>query len=289
MKKVAAADDEILDGPTLYPVFSWENLHLLLWVCFVMWFNCSYPKLMDMVYDTEHFHFFDHVIKVLLNYFSYWHVERSLLRNLVFNTLRCMPDEFIIYAVHGVIDPPEVLVYRMISIWALTIAVQYGLDRRAAQRHPNAWSALFLFYMCNNGITFSKKISACEEEFNGEFLRLAFLTFAFIICYLYGDLLEDFCFNDLDRKGWLWHNWAFFWHPFSLVGSSYAWQHLHYGHEEHGAWRHPNMPALDSLIEKGTSPLHWPVTKFEGNEEALYWVVAFAVISYGLPTLYYQI
>ena len=245
-------------GPSLYPVMSWDNLHLVLWVCLVMWFNCSYSKLMLRIYSTESWHFFDHVMKVLLNYFNYWNVDRSLLRNIIFNTLRCMPDEFIVYAVHGTIDPPELLLYRLLSIWALTVATQYGVDRRAARRNPNAWAALFLFYMVNNGITFSVKISACEQEFAGDLSRLFALTFAFIVNYLYGDLIEDFIFGDMNRLGGLWHNWAFFFHPISFLVSSYAWMHFYYGHSEHGAWRHPNEPILDALMSTGKSPLHWP-------------------------------
>ena len=123
MAKVSAADVEIQDGPTLYPVISEDNLLLFLWVCVVIWFNCTYQKFALSVYSTESFHFFDHVIKILLNYFNFWHLERSLPRNIIFNTLRCMPDEFIVYAVHGNIDSLDLMLYRLVSVWVLTAAV----------------------------------------------------------------------------------------------------------------------------------------------------------------------
>lgn len=62
-------------------------------------------------------------MKVLLNYFGCWNIKRSLARNMFFNTLRCMPDEFIHYGVHGTIDPPEILLYRLLSVWVLTAIV----------------------------------------------------------------------------------------------------------------------------------------------------------------------
>ena len=78
---------------------------------------------MSKAYSSEYFHFFDHVMKVLLNYFGFCKIKRSLMRNIVFNTLRCMPDEVIMYVVFGTIDPPEILLFRLLSVWILTVAV----------------------------------------------------------------------------------------------------------------------------------------------------------------------
>lgn len=112
---------------------------------------------------------------------------------------------------------------------------------------------------------------------------------AYIVCYLYGDMLEDFIFGDMGRWGGLWHNWAFFVHPFSLIASSYAMMHLEHGHEEHGAWRHPEMPMFDSIMETGKSPLHWPMATYDDNSNKLLSVIVVAILSYGIPTLYYQV
>ena len=48
---------------------------------------------------------------------------------------------------------------------------------------------------------------------------------AYIMCYLYGDLIEDFIFGDMDRWGGIWHNWGFVVHPILLIGSSYFMMH----------------------------------------------------------------
>jgi len=62
-------------------------------------------------------------MKVLLNHFGYYQIERSLARNLVFNTLRCMPEELINYSVYGTVDSIEIIIFRLCSIWAITIFV----------------------------------------------------------------------------------------------------------------------------------------------------------------------
>ena len=131
----------------LYPVVSVDNLLLLGFTCFVMWVGCTYQKLMCMVYCTEQWHFFDHVMKVLMNYFNYYSVDRSLGRNLVFNTIRCMPEELITYMVYGRVDPPEVLVFRLCSIWVLTAVVQLCVHRKEARRNPNKWASMVIFYI----------------------------------------------------------------------------------------------------------------------------------------------
>ena len=66
---------------------------------------------------------FDHLCKIMLNFFAYHDVKRSLPRNLVFNTIRCMPEEVIFYAVYGTLDPIPVLAFRVVTIWLLTAVV----------------------------------------------------------------------------------------------------------------------------------------------------------------------
>lgn len=78
---------------------------------------------MSMIYSTETWHMFDHLCRILLNFFVYHEVNRSLFRNLVFNTLRCMPEEVIFYSVYGTVDPWPLLAFRVVSIWVLTVLV----------------------------------------------------------------------------------------------------------------------------------------------------------------------
>mmetsp|Transcript_40009 Transcript_40009/g.52378 ORF Transcript_40009/g.52378 Transcript_40009/m.52378 type:complete len:147 (+) Transcript_40009:168-608(+) len=146
----------------MYPVLSFSNLLLFAFTCLVMWAGCTYQKLFCMIYCTEQWHFFDHVMKVLMNHFNYSHVERSLGRNLIFNTLRCMPEELIAYIVFGRVEPTEVLLFRLCSIWLLTIAVHICVSKREARGNPNAWACMIIFYVHSYGIQFTRAISICE-------------------------------------------------------------------------------------------------------------------------------
>jgi len=43
----------ILSSDRLHPLFSLDNLLLLVFTCGVMWVGCTYQKLMAMIYCTE--------------------------------------------------------------------------------------------------------------------------------------------------------------------------------------------------------------------------------------------
>ena len=128
--------------PLKFPIVSWENIYLIAFAVFCVYLNCTYQKLMSLIYSTEAWHLVDHVIRILMNLFFYHDVKRGVARNLVFNTLRCMPEEFIFYALYGTIEPRPVLLFRLASIWLVTIVVQYCCNRRAARRYPNSWICL---------------------------------------------------------------------------------------------------------------------------------------------------
>lgn len=50
-----------------------------------------YPKVMLIAYGSETAVWLDHGLKVVANLVS--HHDRSLLRNIVFNSVRCMSDD----------------------------------------------------------------------------------------------------------------------------------------------------------------------------------------------------
>ena len=160
---------------------------------------------MNLVYNTEAWHFFDHAVRVMINFYSFHDVRRSLLRNLIFNTLRCMPEEFIFYALYGDVDPVPVLVFRIASVWTLTIFVQYFTSRRAARRNPNQWTFLVVFYFSSYGIRITQQFSMCELTHDGDFSRMVFLACTYPIPLFLADLVEDFIFADLNCWGNPWH------------------------------------------------------------------------------------
>ena len=208
-------------GVPLHPLISRENAELVIFTCFVMWVGCTYQKFMFLVYSTEQWHLFDHLVKVMMNFFNYHDVERSLTRNLIFNTLRCMPEEVIMFVIYGTVEEAPLLWFRLVSIWVLTVVVQFCFNRRAARRNPNAWSCLMIFYITSFGIQFTRALSHCEQETNGELARIITLQFLLIVAYLQGDMIEDLVFGDLGRWGGIWHNWNFFMPPYTTIMLAY--------------------------------------------------------------------
>jgi len=70
--KKDAVEESASDGTILHPIFSAENLQLLIFVCLIMWLNFAHHKLFLQAYYTETWHFYDHAMKVLMNYFGCW-------------------------------------------------------------------------------------------------------------------------------------------------------------------------------------------------------------------------
>ena len=118
---------------------------------------------------------------------------------------------------------------------------------------------------------------------------LMFLTFALIMAYLQGDLVEDFIFGDLGRMGGVWHNWSFFMPPYLIIILGYVLGHNLHGHEVHGAWRHPTVPLLDAVTKTGQWPLTWPSVIYEENEDERFPMVLMGCLVYGLTTYSYQV
>ena len=147
---------------------------------------------------------------------------------------------------------------------------------------------MFIFYVTSYGIQFTRAISICESKTQGELVRLCTVIFCLIMGYLQGDLIEDFVFGDLGRWGGVWHNWSFFMPPGLIVILGYTQMHHLHGHSELGAWREAQSPIIDSVMQTGKSPLHWPVVLYEQNESELFSIVLMANLVYGLTTFYYQ-
>ena len=115
------------------------------------------------------------------------------------------------------------------------------------------------------------------------------MTFALIMGYLQGDLIEDFVFGDIGRWGGIWHNWAFFMPPYLIIALGYGLMHNLHGHEKFGAWRDPKKSMIDFVGKTGQTPLAWPTIMYDQNEETLFSVVLMANLVYGLTTYYYQV
>lgn len=58
---------------------------------YVVGWHTVYPRVMLLMYSTQLWGNIDHAIKIISNLVAFH--ERSLIRNLMFNSVRCMSDE----------------------------------------------------------------------------------------------------------------------------------------------------------------------------------------------------
>ena len=116
-----------------------------------------------MIYSTEQWHFFDHFMKIMMNQLNFPNVQRSLLRNLIFNTLRCMPEEVYFYYCLGDVTPDDMIIFRLACVWLITIVVHFTVSTKAGIEHPNKWSCAMILFVTSFGIQFSRAISVCYQ------------------------------------------------------------------------------------------------------------------------------
>ena len=77
--------------------------------------------------------------------------------------------------------------------------------------------------------------------------------------------------------------------PYSILMFGFLLKHYVHGHEEFGGWRSPQDSAIESVMQTGKSPLHWPTVMYEENEVTHQRVPEMAVMVYAITTLYYQV
>ena len=222
-----------------------------------------YHKLMFKVYCSEAWANFDHLVKVLTNHFAFARVERSLLRNVIFNISRCMFDEMLAYVIHGDELPQEVLVLRILLIITFTVFVEFGINKKAAERYATEYCAFQIVYVTSFGLCFTSLISRVEQEFNGSLWRLFVMAYGLILAYLHGDMVEDLFFGDLGSWGGVWHNWSFYMPALTVMTTAFTMNHwLGLTGSLIGAWRHPHVSLLGYLYKTGRNPLVWPSLHF---------------------------
>ena len=208
------------------------------------------------MYNTEPWSDFDHFIKVLMNHFGFYRVERSLLRAAFFNIFRCMCDETIFYIAFGDITPQEILIKRILLIITFTVIVELTVSKRAAARNAQEWSALVIFYVTSFALLFTSALTRVEVELDGHLGWMLFVAFGLIVAYLQADMLEDLLLGGLNRWGGIWHNWPFYMPAFTVILSGYLINHFHvFEGDKHGAWRHPHVPFYDYMYKTGKIPL----------------------------------
>ena len=210
---------------------------------------------MFTVYGTELWCLFDIFMKVMLNQSS--HHERSFERNVPFNVMRCFAPVFGDYCVYEKSHPTQLLVLHLGAVVFFTWIVQNNCSKKAFKNNANAWVTLQIFYLVSYGIIVLDMITRIENQFHGNIARSSCVYVALCSGYLHADLVEDFLFNDLNRWGGIWHNWAFFVCPITLVSLSYFLNHFYVKFDTlKGALRHESGMAFS--IQHYQMPFVWP-------------------------------
>ena len=269
-----------------FELVSFSNFKLLVFTtCLIAW--CTvYQKLMAAVYFTEAWHLFDHFMKILINQAS--HHQRPLERNIFFNFMRCFFDEFLVYMVFETFPDTKVLLFRIFTVAIMTLLVQMYVNKKSIKRNSEEWAILQVFYLTSFGIQFTYHMSNVEENFRGNIARTVTFMGGLMMCYLFGDLVEDFFYDDINRWGGIWHNWGFFVAPFTIIVLGFFLAHfwIHWD-KPNGALRH-NSGIMFSLNHYST-PLLWPATKYDVHANEHWIIVLIANSMFGYSTLYYTI
>lgn len=111
------------------------------------------------VYMSETWHCYDHLVKISMSYFGNPKVERSFTRSLIFNMVRCMPDEIYFYLILGSSTPWSIIAFRIFTVWALTVVVQNGFDLEAAKSYPKSYACMIIFWVTSFPIQFTRNVS----------------------------------------------------------------------------------------------------------------------------------
>ena len=162
------------------------------------------------------------------------------------------------------------------------------MTKRSIKNHAEEWAVLQVFYLTSFGIQLTYHMSNVEEVFRGNLARTCTFMCGLVHCYLFGDLVEDFFYDDIDRWGGIWHNWSFYVAPFTIISMGFFLAHfwIHFD-KPNGALRH-NSGIMFSLNHYNT-PLNWPATKFDVHANEHWIVVLLANTMFGYATFYYTV
>ena len=126
------------------------NIFLAIFTAFVVVLHTVYPRLLLLMYYSEPWGHIDHVFKVIANLVA--HHDRSLLRNLVFNTIRCMTDDANGHVIFSSTPSCCDATLKVVGIWLLTWYFQKVVTRKFFLDHPKVYQCIMVFYVVAFGI-----------------------------------------------------------------------------------------------------------------------------------------
>jgi hypothetical protein len=102
------------------------------------------------MYSTELWSNIDHAFKIMTNLVAFH--ERSLLRNIVFNTIRCMSDEVNNHITFEDRLSDTHYLARLLGVWAMTWFFQAVITRNFFLKRPTLYACLQVFYVVGFGV-----------------------------------------------------------------------------------------------------------------------------------------
>jgi len=195
---------------------------LLMLGAFLGFWSTVYSKLMFTVYCLDVYEHWDHFMKITTNQKSYH--QRSLIRNLVFNMVRCMANETFRQFVVQIPFTPQIWASRVIGVIVMTIIVHYRFPKKEMERHCETWAYLHTAFGCSFGILWLNDLTQAEIWSEGDLSKFVLYALVSMLTYMLGDFTEDIICRDLNVLGGPWHNWGFYWPPCSIALIGYTMQ-----------------------------------------------------------------
>lgn len=111
-----------------------------------------YSKLVFLFCATEFFAVLEKLLRVVQNV-KIHKKERPLVRNVLFNLIRCMFTEFFLVFVKGRYTETTLFTYstRAVATVLFSVLVHFGLPKASINKNGTFWGSVYIFYAATCG------------------------------------------------------------------------------------------------------------------------------------------
>ena len=179
------------------------NLVYLYFIGFVLARAWIYPSETNLWYNGQDTLWlsadrFCNIMKVLCNKEA--HLKRPLLRNIVFNALRCQFASVIYPIIFGDQINYEFLAHEFLEIALITYLVESFVPIHWFSRLRVIWSLLVIEYVTLFGASLLSLLNRLEQFYQGQTIITIICIFLEIHFTLMFEWLEDAIFGDMDQS-----------------------------------------------------------------------------------------
>ena len=123
-----------------------------LFAAFLVVVATVYSKLVFLFCCTEFFAVLEKLFRVVQNV-KIHKKERPLMRNVVFNLMRCMFTEFFLVFIRGRYTETTLVTYstRAVAVVIFTVLVHFMLPKASINKNGAFWGAVYIFYAATCG------------------------------------------------------------------------------------------------------------------------------------------